>query len=117
MKQEFKPYWIIGSERLDDYETMRQRVLSGALAIEVGPERQRQEAELLERREKQAAIEAEERQRRLDQQEHQNSPVGQREAAVRFAQQHLGGIVSMAPSKDFAVLDEYAPPRTNELKL
>ena len=111
----YKTYWIVNGERLGDFNTVEQRVLAGSVAVEVSAERQRRQAELLERREKQMAIEAEERQRRLDQQEHQNSPEGQREAALRTAMENPGGIVTTGVSP-LVELDKYSAERTNIFK-
>jgi hypothetical protein len=115
-KTEYQTFWLVNGVRIDAYHTMEQRVLAGAIAIEVSAESQQVEAEQRKQRARENAIlDARIREAALARQ-HENSLHGQREAALRTAAANPGGIVSGAPSSNFAELDQFGRDHNNPFK-
>lgn len=113
----YKTYWLINGKRYDSEHTMTQRVLAGATAIEVSADAQKAAAEQQEQLHKQALAEQDRTYRAAMQRQSENSPEGKREAAIRFAAQNPGGVVTLASANDnFAELDSFSRDNTNVFK-
>ena len=112
---EFQDYWLIRGEKITSYSTVEQRVLAGATAIEISAERQREAAEAKEKLAEQGAIANERMRQAAAQQAHERSPEGMREAAIRTAKRHPGGIVNTAIDT-MDELDAFGPAMTNLLR-
>lgn len=117
-KPEFKTYWTIGEQRVDDIAEVEKRVLAGRVAVETSAEKQAKDYEMrllqerwhresLDRYHKYAAEAA-----------HRDSPEGRAETARREAAQHGGSRVTVAGPKNdaFAELDQYGPDKTDVFK-
>ncbi len=107
---EYAPFWLIADEKITSFAEVERRVIAGAIAVEISAEMQKREAD----RQAQALIAAERRQKRLAELEHKQSPEGKRQAALNFAAQHPGGMVST----DFRTneLEAFGPDKTNVLR-
>ena len=113
---EFKTYWTIDEQRVDDIDDVAELVEAGHVAVETSVTQQivrwqreqmleRWHRESLDRHAKFAAEAA-----------HRDSPEGQRELVARHAAQHPGGIISGANHPAFDELDRYSPPQTNKFR-
>ena len=111
----FQTYWIVNGVRCETFATMEQRVLAGAIAIEVSAESQQQAAE---KRAEQAianAIKDEKIRKAAVERQHANSAEGKRQAAIRTALANPGGIIS-GGLNPFAELEAFGPARTNLIR-
>ena len=116
-KTEYQIFWLVNGERIDSYHTMEQRVLAGDIAVEVSVESQKGEAERNELLHKWARIKRERFNRELIARQFENSPEGQRAAALRTAAENPGGIVTGAESNEnFVELDAFGR-RNNPFKI
>jgi len=115
MTDEFKTYWIIDAIKINSYDIMRQRVQAGATAIEVSAASQQVAANECKRKARENAVKDEEIRRAAAQREHERSPEGMRQAAIRTAATNPGGIVS-AGVNIFEDLDKFGPKKTNFLQ-
>lgn len=113
--EKFKTYWIIDGIKVYSYNIMRKRVLAGAKAIEVTAASQEVAANERKRRARANAIKDAEIRRAAAQREHERSPEGMQEAAIRMASRNPGGIVS-AGVDPFEELDDFGPKKTNLLR-
>ena len=114
-KQKFETYWIVDGIRVNSYHTMKKMVEAGKTGIEISATKQQIEADNRKQQARQIAIEDARIADAAMQREHENSPQGQREAALRTASQHPGGIVS-GGLNPFAELEVFGPARTNLLR-
>ncbi len=114
-KEEFKTYWIVDDIKVNSYNIMRKRVLAGATAIEVTAASQEVAANERKRHARENAAKDAEIRRAAAQRAHERSPEGMRQAAIRTAATHPGGIVS-AGVNIFEDLDAFGPKKTNCLQ-
>jgi len=113
----YKTFWMINGKRIDSEHTMTQKVLAGAIAVEVSAERQQAEAEQRERQQRAAVAGQDRLYKAAMQLQYENSPEGQRAAAMRSAAENPGGIVTFAESnKNFSDLDAFGRDKTNLLQ-
>lgn len=113
---QFSPIWLIDGTRYDDYETVRNLVLAGSIAVEISPQTQAEEAtrrvriEKAERDREEAALNEATGRRVM------NSPQGKQAEAVRIAAANPGGLVTTGRSFGISELDFYGPASTSRLK-
>lgn len=115
MTEDFQTYWLIDGIRYNSEHTVTQKVLAGAIAIEISAEHQQAEAEARKAKARADAILDAKIKEAAAKREHEASAAGQREAALRFAAQNPGGYVS-GGWNPLAELDEYGPEATNLLR-
>ena len=114
-KQKFETYWIVDGIRVNSYHTMKKMVEAGKTGIEISATKQQIEADNRKQQARQNAIEDARIRETAMQREHENSPQGQREAALRTAAANPGGIVS-GGIYPFAELEVFGPDKTNILR-
>jgi hypothetical protein len=115
MTDEFKTYWIIDGIKINSYDIMRKHVLAGATAIEVTAASQEVAENERKRRAREYAFKDAEIRRAAAQREHERSPEGMQEEAIRTASRNPGGIVS-GGADPFWELDGFGPKKTNLLE-
>lgn len=111
----FKTFWLVDGLKINSYEIMRKRVLSGAIAIEVTAESQKLAADERKRQIRESAAKDAEIRRAAAQRAHERSPDGMREATIRTASRNPGGIVT-GGADPFVDLEQFSPRKTNFLK-
>jgi len=113
----YKTYWLIRGKRVDSWPTVEQKVLAGAIAVEISAEQQRAEAAQKGHRDKQALAEDARIRGEAARIQYERSPEGRREEALRFAAAHPGGFVSGRAVNDcLSGLDAFSRQSTNLLK-
>ena len=115
MTEQYETFWLIDGQRYDSEHAVEQKVMDGAIAIEVSALQQQMAAERRQIIKQLEAAVAEKLQREAARREHEQSPEGKAQAARRTALENPGGIVSGGISP-LAELDEYSPTKTNLLR-
>ncbi len=114
-ESDFNTYWLVDGIKVNSYDIMRKRVLAGATAIEVTAASQEVAANERKRRARDNANKDAEIRRAAAQREHERSPEGMQEAAIRTASRNPGGIVS-GGADQFGELESFGPKNTNLLR-
>lgn len=109
---EFKTYWIVDGVKHTNFQIVKKLVQGDKIAIEISAESQQAAENERKRRAKANAIRDAEIREAAEQRAHEQSPEGQREAAIRTALENPGGIVSSGDNP-LAELDAFGPAKTS----
>ena len=112
---QFATYWIIGGQKITDFSEVEKLVEEGKLAAEIPAEMQLAQWKRQQQIEKLQAERAEELREAAEERAYRESPEGRRAAAIRFAQENPGGVVTVAGGGNtfFDELDQYGPAKTD----